>query len=782
MNCSSITKRHLTGGLHVVTAILFVWMSLASARGQERLFEQEPFDRITLDEHNDHKVLKVKPLDLPGRRVPVDPPTGYKLLVRTFEQPDRAYEIIWYSVDKLELFERMVLAEANGLVAAGRLDDAYDYFKFLEEKYPELPGLKEAIEQYLYEEAKVSQVAGQYDGALAVLRELHRRNPEREKLEKALGLATEKLIEQYVAKGDYPAARVLLGNLAAWYPEHAVLVGEDGQEARLKKQAAAALAKARQAEQEGDLYEACRLGRLATRIWPALPEARETAESLHRKHPRVVVGVSVPAVDAQPGRMNDWAARRSGRLLYRTLTEFAGAGTEGGRYECPVGELYVEAIERRFSLQVAPEVGWSSGEAVLTGHDVSRRLLALADPGDPAYRADWAELLDTVAVDGVYRLKVGLRHAHVRPDAMLQTVLIPYATLDASRQPPLSNGPYVIRARNGNEISYLANDRYFATGPSQPREIVERHYPEGGPAIQALKRGEIDVLDRVPPWNLDQIRGDKDLAYVPYDVPLVHCLIPNMRKPLTACRSFRRALVYGIQREAILNRLVGGAESEGSRVLSGPFPLGRSVDDPIGYAYDTDPRLKPRPYQPRLAIALARVSFSEVAAAQKKKGHAWQEVPRLVLAHPGGEIARVACETIQRQLQLIGIRVRLQELQGPMPRQIPEDVDLLYAELAIWEPVVDARPLLGDDGMTGGCSPHLALALRRLEQARNWKNVHDRLQRIHRIAHDYVSVIPLWQLVDHFAYRKGLAGIGKGPLSLYQNVERWQVNFYYPAD
>ena len=53
-----------------------------------------------------------------------------------------------------------------------------------------------------------------------------------------------------------------------------------------------------------------------------------------------------------------------------------------------------------------------------------------------------------------------------------------------------------------------------------------------------------------------------------------------------------------------------------------------------------------------------------------------------------------------------------------------------------------------------------------------------------------MSVIPLWQFFDHFAYRSDIQGIGTtsgegdgtGVLSLYQNVEQWQVNFYYPAD
>jgi hypothetical protein len=36
-------------------------------------------------------------------------------------------------------------------------------------------------------------------------------------------------------------------------------------------------------------------------------------------------------------------------------------------------------------------------------------------------------------------------------------------------------------------------------------------------------------------------------------------------------------------------------------------------------------------------------------------------------------------------------------------------------------------------------------------------------------------VIPLWQTVNYFAYRKSIAGIGENPVVLYQDVEKWQL-------
>jgi len=129
----------------------------------------------------------------------------------------------------------------------------------------------------------------------------------------------------------------------------------------------------------------------------------------------------------------------------------------------------------------------------------------------------------------------------------------------------------------------------------------------------------------------------------------------------------------------------------------------------------------------------------------------------------------------------VGIPVRLKQLDG-CPARMPDDVDLLYAELAVWEPVVDAARLLGHDGISGAASPYMSLALAQLQQAGDWRGVRVRLRQIHRIAHDDVAVVPLWQLLDHFACRRGLEMPGKKQVSLYQNIRQWQVGFRYTPE
>jgi len=761
-----------------VAAVLFAVVVGICPSGELRaqdipLYEEEPFDRITLDEANDNEVLIVKPLDFPDRRVPTDKRGDDKLVIRLVDRPDTKYELFWHAIEKIELFEELVLDEANKLITAGKLDEAYSYLVFLRQQEHPPAGLDRSWQELLFADAKQAYRQEQYDRALAMLRELHARAPSRPGLDSVLGATTDKLVDKYLSEENYAAVRQLVGQLAEQYPDHPVVTTR---RAALIKLASTALEKAKEAGRQSDWAEAARWCRRATEVWPALAGLRETAEAVHRRYPRVVVGVSALAPSPDPTRLIDRAARRSGRLLYRTLTEYAAPGVDGGHYECPVGELTLDMLEQDMILDLRPRLRFSPGDPELGPYDVARLFLEMADPGRSRFRPDWASLLSTVTVTGAAQVEAHLSRTHVRPDALLATVFAGHSVGPGSLPQP--NGPYRIASQTDKESVYQAAPEYFDAVEGQPQEIVERLFADSGKGVRALRRGEIDLLERVPAWRLDSVRSDKRLVLESYAVPLVHCLIPNLNKTPTSNRTFRRALVYGVHRRGILDKLSGNGAITGCRVLSGPFPAGQTAGDPLGYAYDAD--IEPRPYDPRMAIALGATGLAEVESQMGEEAKI-ERPARLVLAHPPGEIPAMACIDIKRQLELIGLAVQLRPLDA-IPARIPADVDLMYVEMALWEPLVDAGRLLGNQGPAGRANPYIRLALRRLAEASDWQAAHARLRQIHRLAHDDVTVVPLWQLVDRFAHRNSLQAVGSDPLGLYQNVERWQPGFEHPGD
>jgi ABC-type transport system substrate-binding protein len=248
-----------------------------------------------------------------------------------------------------------------------------------------------------------------------------------------------------------------------------------------------------------------------------------------------------------------------------------------------------------------------------------------------------------------------------------------------------------------------------------------------------------------------------------------------MTRPLVAGREFRRALCYGIQRDRVVQEvLLGGTKQPGFDVLSGPFPTGVSFSDPLRYAYNN--QLSPRPFEPRLAAVLSTVAWSTAQDPEHKGDVETKDMPELVLAYPADPVARTACQTIKVQLDRAQIPVKLVEFTADELQQGKVEYDLRYAELAVWEPVVDARTMLGPGGLAGDTgSSYLNAALRQLDEATNWKDVRVDLAEIHDIAHHDLPLIPLWQTVNYFAYRTDLHGIGDSPVELYQNVDLWEL-------
>jgi len=102
----------------------------------------------------------------------------------------------------------------------------------------------------------------------------------------------------------------------------------------------------------------------------------------------------------------------------------------------------------------------------------------------------------------------------------------------------------------------------------------------------------------VNPWQVKSLRADANLVVRAYELPRVHCLIPNVRKPLTASRTFRRALAYGINWPG--DFAAASSRRRAARLRGPPRSVSRQrlAKDAVGYASDAE--IAPWPYDPRL--------------------------------------------------------------------------------------------------------------------------------------------------------------------------------------
>ena len=757
----------------IVSALLGVLIATSSYATAQvakpaRLIDQPPFDQLTLDKASDNKVLKIAPLNLPARQVPKNPKGTERIKIKLLDSGVE-YEVAWANIAKLELFEQMVLAEAIQLTADGNFDAAYDDFVFLLNFYPKLAGLADARQNYLYFSAGAAFRQTKYDEALAILEELLTQNPNYQApgsappILQVLGNITEPILAAYVGKQDYRAARTLLLRLSKQHKAENEKFAQDWRK-KLEELAVVERDAARQHLEAGRFLEAHDACRAMEQIWPDLPGATELIAVIASRHPLVSVGVEHPALAFDSTSLNDVAARRAGRLTQRLLVELTGLSTEGWQYESPLGALTPSDDRLALVFHLSPAAG--TGEAL----EVAQQLLARAEPMTDRYLPAWGRIVAAVRVQEPSDVEVRLRSPHVLPAALLQEPLgTPTAGGKAGRY-----APFTVFSRDDRTTRFTANADYAFRRSGQPAEIVERFFDDPQRMLVALKQGELDLVDRMFPGDIAALQTDQRFVVAPYQAPTTHVLVIRSANPFLANRSFRRALLYGSNRELLLSQgLLRGKSLPGFRVVSSPFPAPSATGDVPAYGYDR--QIEPRPYDPRLGLTLRLLAEGEIKAAFQQKKEEPPKLTSLVLGHPADEVSRIACRGLKAQWKQIGIDCTPAEFPPGVFDDAQKKCDVVYMQLAAGEPIADAGRLLGTSGLAPASSAFVQLALRQIEQAHNWQEARTQLLHLHRLLHEDVTILPLWQTMDHFAYRRTLQGLTPRRLRLYQDVEQWQA-------
>jgi tetratricopeptide (TPR) repeat protein len=777
-------RRLAIGQLRACLLPLALFMALARPlAAQERLLDRKPFDQVVLDRASGGTVLDVFPLPLARRPLAVLPKEG-RLSLQLLDRPSEQFEVSWSSVAEIRLYEQMLLAEAKRLYETDQnFDEAYEYFARLLAEYPTLPNLNNEVNAYLRLNALSLHRAQQQERALSLLMSLRERNPSDQALPNAIEAVAGEVIQQHLRNRDYAAARAVLDLWQTQFRGIATTAAENWQtqfEAAAERQ----VAEARRFVDQKQYLEARGAARRAIAIWPNLRAAGEILARIQREYPSVTVGVFEIAPRQPAHRIDNWASLRASRLSELLLAEQVGFAGEGGEYRSPLGKLTID--ETRSSLRLQIE------NSRLMADQIARFLLSMADRASPDYDEGFANLLAGVSIGGDNSVELRWQRAHVRPEALLQFPLPRWEAVDGAVEPAAARfsvvdyePSQVVFAAAGQGTGIRSEAGSFTQPPpaaDRLQFVVERFMPDDDAAVSALLAGEIDVLDRVPPWQVSRLRAADGVRVSAYRLPTIHVLIPQAGRPLSEMREFRRALCYGIDRNWIVDRVfLGGARQAGFEVVSGPFPVGVSPSDPIRYGHNS--QLAPRPFEPRLAAILSAIAWSSVQKKQAaKEGDATgdgpiADFPELILAHPSDPLARTACQLIQMQLGRVGIPIKLREFTAEELASGNVDCDLRYAELAVWEPLTDARRIFGPGGLAGDApSPYILSALRRLDAATNWKDVRAQMSELHEIAHHDLPVIPLWQTVNYFAYRSTVGGIDEAPLALYQDIEAWRAS------
>lgn len=382
---------------------------------------------------------------------------------------------------------------------------------------------------------------------------------------------------------------------------------------------------------------------------------------------------------------------------------FRGLLTRGSRLEWvpELAESYeVSADNLTITFRLRRDVRWHDGRP-FTARDVAFTLRTILHPRFPGVRA--SGYLDIAGARAYHEGKAGdISGVRVTGDhEVVVTLVQPYAPiLEALAVPiipahvfagvapermaqhpaavrPIGTGPYrFVRFVPDQYVELARNLDYYRGRPHIDRLIYKLVNQEM--AAGQLLAGELDYMP-ARPEDLELVGGRGGV--VVHETPGwgYQFVGINHRHPLLGDRRVRQALMYAVDRRAIVDQLLSGHGA----VVNGPVA-------PASWAYDPS-GLNPYPYDPdRAAALLAQAGFRRGRDGWLEKDGRRFEVS---LRYPGGnKVRELSAPLLQDNLKRVGIKVNLEMLEfATLSKRVFEDQQFDLFLLA-WALTADPDP------------------------------------------------------------------------------------------
>lgn len=269
-------------------------------------------------------------------------------------------------------------------------------------------------------------------------------------------------------------------------------------------------------------------------------------------------------------------------------------------------------------------------------------------------------------------LDVAFRFTHPYPeqfyDATHQMKVLPKHLLDTIPRDrlasasfghhPVGDGPYRFVSWTPGQAITLAADTSFFLGRPGVARLIWRVTPDLNTLLSQLSAGEIDIIDLIiGPDNIARAAGAKGIRLVPYPSNVYAFIAFNFRDPdhpsephpLFANRAVRQAIGFGIDRDAVVQAVLG---------RYGQVPVGPTT--PLVWIWNDS--LRQLPYDTARADHLLDSLGWRPGpdGIRRRDGHPL--VFRLSVPTSSGARQR-ASVIIQDQLKRIGVRVDLRPLE-----------------------------------------------------------------------------------------------------------------------
>lgn len=291
------------------------------------------------------------------------------------------------------------------------------------------------------------------------------------------------------------------------------------------------------------------------------------------------------------------------------------------------------------------ETNRSNNLAALVGTNANGRRDGEAELGIKVIDDKTVQLTMKRPVDQFYVLeKFGLGFSVLPKHILGNLAPEELSQADFFQKPTVGSGPFkFVKYETSQYIELERNDDYYQGQPVLSKLYIRIVGPQV--MVANLEKGEVDAtagpgIGDIPLDDWDRVKSNPSFKTASVTTLGYQFMDINVANPLMADKRVRQALVYGINRQLIVNQLLKG---EG-RVANGPIP-------PITLYYNQN--LQEIPYDPNKARQL----LTEAG---------WDFNQEVQLSVPTGNLVRErSADIIKANLDAIGFKVRIQKMDFP---------------------------------------------------------------------------------------------------------------------
>lgn len=685
-------------------------------------------------------------------------------------------------VDHFVYGEEIMLRVADKLLNSGTADDietAFELIAIVERNIPKWDKTTERLQRLLLIDAKRKLQKQEPELALALLEECHQLKPGYPEVDSLVSSIMDGLLKKAVQGRDFRKAQHFLRRCGESFPDNPV---RQEWSQRLQAMAQSHFDKSESEFKNKNYPLAAAEVQEGNRVWRAEGDNARIYREVLGRYKQINVGVTSTG---QKFPVMTSAEKRRSELKAIPLFEPSRADSVL-YYDTPYFEQWDPMdLGRRVVFTLRKQQPHWSGLPQITSPRVIDTLKARLDPKNKAYDERFASYIKEFLVQSPFKFEIRFSRIPLRVESLFA---FPLTTPDGE-----------IYSKRFVEVGETEGRTTFRRAHPEPEglstreyhvaEVIEHKFDQSFQAIQALQRGELQMIAHLQPWEIDAFATNKKFYRRQYAMPFVHVIQFNPETKILQNTEVRRALSLAIDRKRILrDTILKDKAMRHGRVVAAPWP---------SKSYANDSLVDVPTYNlAGLKTAAALKGTAEMVLKAKEDGPEGRNVaekkeeveeekpkgppktkalPKLrMLLEEDPVIAKAAPEII-KFWTAVGFEIEIVDSTDD-----PKAWDLVYHKVRMHEPLVDIWPFLTlrkkaeVDGLLV-LPDWLKQRMVDLDFTGNFPSAAENLRLLHRHLTAQGFFIALWEIDDYAVFALNVKGFDNNPVTTYQKVTQWSV-------